>query len=77
LTKASGDVVVIQDADLKYDPNDWSRMLPLIVERKVADVVYGSRFMAGRIVRCISIITSATASSHLYLMYYTTKCCHI
>jgi glycosyltransferase involved in cell wall biosynthesis len=44
LTNASGDVVVIQDADLEYDPNDWSRMLPLIVERKVADVVYGSRF---------------------------------
>jgi glycosyltransferase involved in cell wall biosynthesis len=44
LTSASGDVVVIQDADLEYDPNDWSRMLPLIAERKVADVVYGSRF---------------------------------
>ena len=44
LASASGDVVVIQDADLEYDPNDWSRMLPLIVERKVADVVYGSRF---------------------------------
>src|ERR1700745_3391403 len=44
LGRASGDVVVIQDADLEYDPNDWSRMLPLIVERKVADVVYGSRF---------------------------------
>jgi glycosyltransferase involved in cell wall biosynthesis len=44
LTKACGDVVVIQDADLEYDPNDWSRMLPLIIERKVADVVYGSRF---------------------------------
>jgi glycosyltransferase involved in cell wall biosynthesis len=42
--RASGDVIVIQDADLEYDPNDWSRMLPLIVERKVADVVYGSRF---------------------------------
>jgi glycosyltransferase involved in cell wall biosynthesis len=42
--RASGDVVVIQDADLEYDPNDWARMLPLIVERKVADVVYGSRF---------------------------------
>jgi glycosyltransferase involved in cell wall biosynthesis len=41
---ASGDVVVIQDADLEYDPNDWSLMLPLIVDRKVADVVYGSRF---------------------------------
>ncbi|MGC1293659.1 MAG: glycosyltransferase family 2 protein [Alloacidobacterium sp.] len=40
----SGDVIVIQDADLEYDPNDWSRMLPLITDRKVADVVYGSRF---------------------------------
>ena len=44
LACASGDVVVIQDADLEYDPEDWSRMLPLIVDRKVADVVYGSRF---------------------------------
>ena len=42
--RASGDVIVIQDADLEYDPNDWSRMLPLIVDRKVAEVVYGSRF---------------------------------
>jgi glycosyltransferase involved in cell wall biosynthesis len=41
---ASGDVIVIQDADLEYDPDDWSRMLPLIVDRQVADVVYGSRF---------------------------------
>ena len=40
----SGAVIVIQDADLEYDPNDWSRMLPLIVDRQVADVVYGSRF---------------------------------
>jgi glycosyltransferase involved in cell wall biosynthesis len=41
---ASGDVIVIQDADLEYDPNDWALMLPLIIDRKVADVVYGSRF---------------------------------
>jgi len=41
---AGGDVIVIQDADLEYDPNDWSLMLPLIIDRKVADVVYGSRF---------------------------------
>jgi hypothetical protein len=41
---ASGDVIVIQDADLEYNPDDWSRMLLLIVDRKVADVVYGSRF---------------------------------
>jgi glycosyltransferase involved in cell wall biosynthesis len=41
---ATGDVIVVQDGDLEYDPNDWSLMLPLIIDRKVADVVYGSRF---------------------------------
>ena len=41
---AQGNIIVIQDADLEYDPADWSRMLPLITDRKVADVVYGSRF---------------------------------
>jgi glycosyltransferase involved in cell wall biosynthesis len=40
----SGDVVVIQDADLEYDPQDWAPMYDLIAVRKVADVVYGSRF---------------------------------
>jgi glycosyltransferase involved in cell wall biosynthesis len=41
---AGGDVVVIQDADLEYDPQDWVTMYDLIAVRKVADVVYGSRF---------------------------------
>lgn len=41
---ATGDVVVIQDADLEYDPADWERMFDLIANRQVADVVYGSRF---------------------------------
>lgn len=41
---ASGDVIVIQDADLEYDPADWTGMFDLIAGRKVADVVYGSRF---------------------------------
>jgi glycosyltransferase involved in cell wall biosynthesis len=44
LARATGAVIVIQDADLEYDPSDWARMLPLIADRKVADVVYGSRF---------------------------------
>ncbi|MEB3212624.1 MAG: glycosyltransferase family 2 protein [Leptolyngbyaceae bacterium] len=41
--EASGDVIVIQDADLEYDPQDWRTMWKLIDEGK-ADVVYGSRF---------------------------------
>ncbi|MGC2776123.1 MAG: glycosyltransferase family 2 protein [Bradyrhizobium sp.] len=40
----TGGVIVIQDADLEYDPADWETMYDLIVKRKVADVVYGSRF---------------------------------
>lgn len=45
--EASGDFVIVQDADLEYDPADWDEMLdPLL--RGVADVVYGSRFQTGR-----------------------------
>jgi glycosyltransferase involved in cell wall biosynthesis len=40
----TGDIVVIQDADLEYDPHDWTAMYDLIAKRKVADVVFGSRF---------------------------------
>ena len=40
----SGDILVIQDADLEYDPSDWQQMYDLIAVRKVADVVFGSRF---------------------------------
>jgi len=43
-TAITGDVLVIQDADEEYDPNDWEQMYNLIALRKVADVVFGSRF---------------------------------
>ena len=42
----TGDVIIIQDADLEYDPVDWAPMYALIQVRGVADVVYGSRFSA-------------------------------
>lgn len=46
LSKASGDFVLIQDADLEYDPGDYPALLrPLIDDQ--ADVVYGSRFLGG------------------------------
>jgi glycosyltransferase involved in cell wall biosynthesis len=43
---ARGEIVIVQDADLEYDPRDYPQLLDPI-ERGVADVVYGSRFMAG------------------------------
>jgi glycosyltransferase involved in cell wall biosynthesis len=44
--KVTGDIVIIQDADLEYDPREYPQMLEPILDGR-ADVVYGSRFLGG------------------------------
>ncbi|MGB0034020.1 MAG: glycosyltransferase family 2 protein [Candidatus Acidiferrales bacterium] len=44
--QASGDILLVQDADLEYDPKDYPKLLEPILDGR-ADVVYGSRFLGG------------------------------
>ena len=73
LAEARGDLVLIQDADLEYDPNDWPKLLEPILRGK-ARVVYGSRFTGERKNmlplhwmgnRLLSLITNVLYSSTL------------
>src|SRR2546421_4973819 len=46
IARSTGDVILVQDGDLEYDPNDYPKILEPIVKGQ-AKVVYGSRFMQG------------------------------
>lgn len=73
LAEVRGDLVLIQDADLEYDPDDWAKLLDPILKGK-ARVVYGSRFTGERMNmlpshwvgnRVLSLVTNILYSSTL------------
>src|SRR5215831_450716 len=66
IQEASGDYVIIQDADLEYDPTEYPILLAPLIEGK-ADVVYGSRFLGGA-PHCVLYFWHSVGNSFLTLI---------
>jgi glycosyltransferase involved in cell wall biosynthesis len=69
---ARGELVLIQDADLEYDPDDWPRLLDPVLKGK-AQVVYGSRFTGeGRAMRPTQWLGNRVLTLTANLLYRST-----
>jgi glycosyltransferase involved in cell wall biosynthesis len=72
LKHASGQIILIQDADLEYDPNDYSKLIAPIINKK-AKVVYGSRNLRDNKRSAISFYLGGRFLSFLANLLYGTK----
>ena len=73
LAHVRGNAVIIQDADLEYDPSDYPLLLQPIVE-DWADVVYGSRFSGGGYGGCVIALVDATQAAAAASTIITNYC---
>jgi len=71
LEHVTGDIVLIQDADLEYDPNDYHKLIKPIVDDR-ADIVYGTRFAHGKPrMRLANYIANKVFAALATLLYRT------